>query len=414
MLLLYKIFLWLYRAAIAVSSLWNKKAAAWQQGRRGQWQRLKTTIPTPQPGQIRYWVHCASLGEFEQGRPVIEALKARDPNCIILLSFFSPSGYEPMKNYPLADAVCYLPMDGSRSASRFLDLLQPTQALFVKYEFWHFYLSALSHRKIPTILVSGIFREGQPFFAWWGHFFRKMLHRFDLLSLQDEDSLALLHAQGIAEKAIVTGDTRYDRVAAIAAEAIEIPLIEDFRGSNQLLIAGSTWPYDEHLLLSYLSHMPHDWKLVLAPHEIAPAHLAAIREAFGAECVFYSAYQKGMNARVLVIDNIGMLSSLYRYGTVAYVGGGFNRGGIHNVLEPAVFGIPVLIGPNYEKFREAVLLVRHGLAFPVQDESSFCRQMEMLSADASLREKLCADIHRQMKEQTGATAKILSLLPVAL
>ncbi|MBS1615716.1 MAG: 3-deoxy-D-manno-octulosonic acid transferase [Bacteroidetes bacterium] len=413
MLLLYRLFLWLYQAAIAISSLWNKKAGAWMRGRKGQWQRLAKQVPVSKAHQVRYWMHCASLGEFEQGRPLIEALKARDPGCVVLLSFFSPSGYEPRKDYPFADLVCYLPMDGPHAAARFLDFLQPTQALFVKYEFWYFYLNELSLRKIPSVLVSGIFRESQPFFAWWGLFFRKMLRLFSLLSLQDAHSLSLLQARGLAGKAVITGDTRYDRVATIASEARPIPIIESFRGDDKLIIAGSTWPEDERLLCSYLPHMPQGWKLVLAPHEIDTVHLSAIQEAFGKECIFYSAYKPGGQERVLVIDNIGMLSSLYRYGALACIGGGFNRGGIHNVLEPAVFGLPVVMGPNYQKFREAVELVRLGLAFAVADESSLYERLQLLTSDDALRERLAEAMSRQVVSQTGATAKILSLLPVA-
>jgi 3-deoxy-D-manno-octulosonic-acid transferase len=410
-LLLYCISLWLYRAAIAITSLWNEKARAWRRGRRGQWKKLREQIPAPLPGQHRYWMHCASLGEFEQGRPLLEALKAREPQCVIVLSFFSPSGYELRKNYEGADAVVYLPMDGPRNAARFLDIVQPAQALFVKYEFWHFYLKTLSGRGIPAILVSGAFRKGQPFFASWGAFFRKMLRRFSLLTVQDEGSLALLQSIGLGNKARLTGDTRYDRVASIAAAAKALPLIEAFKGDARLIIAGSTWPEDERLLRAFLPQMPDDWKLVIAPHEIHAAHLADIKAAFGEHCVFYSSFKPGAPEKVLVIDNIGMLSSLYRYGEIACIGGGFSRSGIHNVLEPAVFGLPVVMGPHFEKFREAAMLVQQGLAFAVHDEAGFSGRLAELVSHDALREKLAADIRAEVLRHTGATAKILALLP---
>jgi 3-deoxy-D-manno-octulosonic-acid transferase len=413
-LLLYRLFLWSYRAAIAITALWNEKARLWQQGRSRQWERLRAIVPPAQPGQRRYWVHCASLGEFEQGRPVIEALKARDAGCVVVLSFFSPSGYGQRKDYEGADAVVYLPMDGPRNAARFLNILQPTQALFVKYEFWHFYLKTLEARHIPSMLISGAFRAEQPFFQWWGGFFRKMLQRFSLLSVQDEGSLALLQSIGLGAKAQLTGDTRYDRVAAIAATAKDLPLIAAFKGKAKLLVAGSTWPEEERMLRAFLPQMPEGWKLVLAPHEIHAAHLEAIKAVFGEDCVFYSALTSGASEKVLVIDNIGMLSSLYRYGEIACVGGGFNRGGIHNVLEPAVFGLPVVMGPGYQKFPEAVMLAEQGLAFPVNDEAAFFRQLAALMADEGLRERLCAAMRAQVMQRTGATAKILALLPAAL
>ncbi len=413
MLLLYRLFLWLYRLGIAVSALWNEKARQWQEGRKGQWNQMGSKIPSSRPGQPRYWMHCASLGEFEQGRPIIEALKEHTPDCVVILSFFSPSGYEPRKDFPLADAVVYLPMDGPGNAARFLNMVQPTQALFVKYEFWHFYLKALSEHGIPALLVSGVFREGQPFFRAWGGFFRKLLSRFSVLTVQDEKSLALLQKIGLGDRAKLTGDTRYDRVAAIAAAARALPLIEAFKGEAKLLIAGSTWPEDEMMLRTFLPQMQKGWKMIVAPHELGDAHLEALKQTFGNEGVFYSQFQEGMEQRVLIIDNIGMLSALYRYGDIACVGGGFNRSGIHNVLEPAVFGLPIVMGPYYEKFPEAVNLVKGGYAFPVQDETAFCERLLALMNDDASRMRLSAALREEVQRHTGATAKILQLLPAA-
>jgi 3-deoxy-D-manno-octulosonic-acid transferase len=358
-------------------------------------------------------MHCASLGEFEQGRPVLEALKAKHPDCAIILSFFSPSGYEVRKSYAGADAVCYLPMDGPRNARRFLDIIRPDMVLFVKYEFWHYFLKELYMRQIPAMLVSGAFRESQPFFRWWGGFFRKILCRFSIITVQDAQSLHLLQHIGLENNVYLTGDTRYDRVVKIAAEARELPLIAAFKKEHKLIIAGSTWPEDERMLQAALKSIPAGWKLVVAPHEIHPSHLKRIRVLFGKACVFYSGLPEGIDANVLVIDNIGMLSALYRYGEIACIGGGYNTGGIHNVLEPAVFGLPVIMGPVYEKFGEAVQLAKNGFAFPAVDAASYADALRSLTADPAGLAAMQNLIRNYIKHQTGATAKILALLDSA-
>lgn len=409
MLLLYKAFLFLYEVGIEISSFWNEKARKWRRGRAGQWVKLRTGLAPKKPGEQRFWIHCASLGEFEQGRPVIEGLRTEQPGCSIVLTFFSPSGYEIRKDYDGADFVCYLPMDGTKAASRFLNVVQPDCALFVKYEFWYYYLESLHRRGIPTILVSGAFRMKQPFFKWWGGFFRSMLRRFSVLTVQDESSLALLQSIGL--QPVLTGDTRYDRVAEIAVEAKSFSLVEAFKGGGKILVAGSTWPEDEQVLHSLLATLPGDWKLIIAPHELDVAHLNSIANLFGNEMVFYSSLENATLARVLVIDNIGMLSSLYRYGEIAFVGGGFNRSGIHNVLEPAVFGLPVLMGPQYQKFSEAVALVEQGFAFPVADAAAANEMLAGLMRNDAARAALSARIKKYIRQQTGATAKILALLP---
>ncbi len=357
-------------------------------------------------------MHCASLGEFEQGRPVLERLREKYDDAFIVLTFFSPSGYEVQKDWDGADFICYLPMDGPRTAKRFVRIVQPSLTLFVKYEFWHYYLKELSERKVTTVLVSGAFRKSQSFFKPWGRFFRKMLLRFSLLTVQDKQSLALLEKIGL--RAELTGDTRYDRVAQIAETSKAFQLIELFRGGGKLIIAGSTWPEDEQMLRACLPHLPESWKLVLAPHEINEAHLQDIKNLFGDSCIFYSGFQSGTSAQVLVIDNIGMLSSLYRYGEIACIGGGYNRGGIHNVLEPAVFGLPVVIGPEYQKFTEAVAMVKKEFAFPAKDEDDYRSTLQNLTLDDDGRIALQGFIKTYIHEQTGATAKILALLPHAI
>lgn len=353
-------------------------------------------------------MHCASLGEFEQGRPVLEALRQQYPECKIVLSFFSPSGYEVRKAYPGADYISYLPLDGHKNARLFLDLVQPKLALFVKYEFWHYYLTELQARSIPTVLVSGAFRNDQIFFKWYGGFFRKMLKRFTLLTVQNRPSKELLERIGFAAE--ITGDTRYDRVVAIAMQAEEFILIEKFKAQSSVLIAGSSWPEDEIILQKSLSSFPENWKVILAPHEIDAAHLHSIKALFGDDCIFYSEFSGTSIAKVLVIDNIGMLSSLYRYGDIAYVGGGFNKGGIHNVLEPAVFGLPVVFGPVFGKFPEAVDLVENGFAFSVVDAAAFKKILAGLMADEQRRCLLQASLREHVKANTGATSKVMALI----
>ncbi len=411
--LMYLLALLLYRLAISITALWNSRARAWRQGRAGQWHHIMKALEHA-GDRRRIWMHCASLGEFEQGRPVLEALRQTHRNAFIVLTFFSPSGYEVRKYWDGADFICYLPMDGPRAARRFVKIVQPSLALFVKYEFWHFYLKELSRQKVFTVLVSGAFRKGQPFFRLWGGFFRKILSRFNLLTVQDKNSLRLLERIGLGTKAVLTGDTRYDRVAEIALAAVDFQMIEQFRDGDKLIIAGSTWPTDERMLKACVPLLPVGWKLIVAPHEINPAHLQEIKTQFGETSIFYSNYQAGISAKVLVIDNIGMLSSLYRYGEIACVGGGFSKSGIHNVLEPAVFGLPVVMGPEYQKFSEAVGLVKKGFAFPAKDEAAYLDILQNLISDHEGRESLQGFIKIYIQEHTGATAKILARLSQAL
>ena len=352
-LLLYNIFLLLYRAGIGCYSLFNSKAKKWIEGRK-QWP-LKM-IAALHPDEKRIWFHCSSLGEFEQGRPLIESLKQKYPQYKIVITFFSPSGYEVQKNYAGADYVFYMPLDNKRNAKRFIKLINPSLAVFVKYEFWYHYLEELHTKKIPTIIISAAFRKEQTFFSWYGKLFRSLLHCFNWIFVQDEQSKKLLEGIGFDKNVSVSGDTRYDRVSAIAKNKKDLPLAEKFKDNHKLLIAGSTWPDDEKILKACLSVLPDDWKLIIAPHEIDEAHIQSIQSLFINENVLYSSLIKNENSfdkKVLIIDNIGLLSSLFAYGEIAFIGGGFQKGGIHNVLEPAVFGFPVIFGPVFEKFVEA-------------------------------------------------------------
>ena len=350
-------------------------------------------------------MHCASLGEFEQGRPVLEAIRKQYPGYKIVLTFFSPSGYEVRQDYEGADYIFYLPMDGRRNAGAFLDAVNPSLVFFVKYEFWYFYLSEIKRRGIPSMLISAAFRKEQAFFNWYGGFFRKILHCFTDILVQDDASAQLLNGIGIQDRVVVAGDTRYDRVMEIADQARDLPVIASFKATHKVLIAGSTWPADETIVKAMLEVLPADWKVIVAPHEIDAAHLDQVQMLFGNEAIRYSAYEilPDPTKRVLIIDNMGMLSSAYKYGDTAFVGGGFNKGGIHNVLEPAAFGMPVMIGPVYHKFVEAVQLVHLGYVVVVTDVISAQKAFTALVSNKTIRSGLTVF----MRQQRGATARIM-------
>ena len=352
-------------------------------------------------------MHCASLGEFEQGRPVLEAIRRQYPQYKIVLTFFSPSGYEVRKNYEGADYIFYLPMDGRYNAKSFLDAVNPSLIFFVKYEFWYFYLSEIRRRNIPALLISAAFRKEQAFFKWYGGFFRKMLHGFTHILVQDNESALLLNTIGINKQVQIAGDTRYDRVLEIAAQARELPVIASFKAGQKILIAGSTWPADEAIIKDMLTALPSDWKVIIAPHEIDAPNMARVMALFGNDAVLYAAYQAhpDLAKKILIIDNIGMLSSAYKYGDIAFVGGGFDKGGIHNVLEPAAFGTPVIIGPVYQKFVEAVQLVTLGYVLSVTDAATAKQAFTKLMNDPAPR----TGISTFMRQQKGATDTIMKL-----
>ncbi len=408
-LFLYNIFLLLFAVGIRIAALFNAKAALWLKGRKGILDKIKNDLAAKD--EKRIWIHCSSLGEFEQGRPLIEAIKKQYPSYKIVLTFFSPSGYEVRKNYEGADYILYLPMDGASNARRFVELVNPALTIFVKYEFWYHYLNRLKKNNVPTVIISATFRKSQTFFQWYGGLFRKMLHCFDYLFVQDDESKRLLAAIGITNNVLVSGDTRYDRVAEISKTVKPLPLIEKFKGNGHLLIAGSTWPADERLLMEVINTLPPNWKLVIAPHEIDREHITAIDNSHASMAVLYSELEKEpVGYKVLIIDNIGMLSSLYSYGELAYIGGGFQKGGIHNVLEPAVFGLPVFFGPTYDKFIEAKALVSHQYAMPVRNAVDFNNLLQQLTQDNILRTSLQKSIRQYVSTQTGATARIMEIL----
>lgn len=351
------------------------------------------------------WVHSASTGEFEQAKPVIEAIRLAYPDHRVLGTFFSPSGYEAAKNYSGLDFRFYLPFDTRRNAQKMVAAVQPRLVIFSKYDFWYHHLQTISKAGVPLLLISAIFRPGQSFFKWYGGFQRTMLRRFRHLFVQDKTSLQLLHGQGI-EQCSISGDTRFDRVLAIRQHGAPIPLVAQFAANSPVLVAGSTWPGDEQLL----QQMPFAIKMVIAPHEITPDHISALQKAFPQSVLFSEAGAAPHlleNAQVLIINNIGMLSRLYQYATLTYVGGGFTPSGIHNTLEAAVWGKPVIFGPTHQKFREAQGLIDAGGGFSISTASNLQKTMENLLHNKAALEAASGAAEQYVQENSGATEGIM-------
>ena len=406
MKIFYNLGILIYVLTASLLSPFNSKARLWTRGRKGWEAALRKKIT---PGNTNIWIHCASLGEFEQGRPLIEAIKKANPEYKIVLTFFSPSGYEVRKNYNVADHVCYLPADTPWNARKFISLINPAAVIFVKYEFWDNYTSVLERNGIPLYLISGIFRENQHFFRWYGGFFRKILFRFRYIFVQDNKSMDLLKKIGLKNVA-VAGDTRFDRVAEIADSAKSIPQIERFKGEEKLFLAGSSWRQDEEIIARYINMNPKRMKWVLAPHEIDKPNIDRLEKLFTCEVARFSGFSdKSADARVLIIDNIGMLSSAYRYASIAEIGGGFGKG-IHNVLEAACWGIPVLFGPNHKKFREAVELLSLDGAKSFTSFEEFSEIIDYWLSDKNEYSKSAGNALKYVRDNAGATAKILSKL----
>jgi len=402
---LYKAGIIAWSFLVRTAALFNPKAKQFIRGRKNWRKNLASKIET---NASYIWVHCASLGEFEQGRPLIEEIKKRYPQYRILLTFFSPSGYEIRKNYDQADIVMYMPLDSPRNAKDFIRIAKPQKAFFIKYEYWYFFISELKKQNIPLYIVSAIFRETQPFFKknLQGRWYGKILHMPSHFFVQDEKSAQLLQSAGVS-RVTVSGDTRFDRVAAIAKAAKDIPLVEKFSSGNPLLIAGSTWKPDEELLTEYINS--HPLKMVVAPHEVTPANISQLEQLLKKPFIRFSkaAEVNPEEYQVLIIDSVGMLSSLYRYGTISYIGGGFGVG-IHNILEAAVFGLPVVFGPRYEKFREAVELKKEGGAFSVKTYEQMKEVLDGFLNDQLQLEKSSAACTAFVAKNTGSTNLIIT------
>jgi 3-deoxy-D-manno-octulosonic-acid transferase len=401
---LYNIGIRAYWCAIVVTSLFKPKAKKWLLGRKNIFKKLEKEVPK---GVI--WIHAASLGEFEQGRPLIESIKKKTPNQPILLTFFSPSGYEIRKNYPHADNIFYLPLDTKSNAKRFVSIVEPSLAIFIKYEFWHHYINELHLKNIPIYSISAVFRPNQTFFKPYGNWFRKILHRFEHIFVQNQSSLDLLLKNNI-KNASLTGDTRVDRVWDISQKAQQFPIIEAFSTQKPILVAGSTWEPDEVILADFCKkNTPLPFKIIIAPHEINAAHIDSILKMMPSNLnvIRYSDAKNHdvSEADILVIDNIGMLSSLYHYGKWAYIGGAFGSG-LHNTLEPIAFGLPVIFGKKYQKFEETNWLVEHGGGFTINDLEDFEKVIQQLQ-EADFYKNAAGKAAQYIEENRGATEKIL-------
>ena len=407
----YNLVIYMYLLGVAIYSRFNEKVRKMWHGEREAFKILREKVD---PNAKYVWFHAASLGEFEQGRPLMEQLRKDHPEYKILLTFFSPSGYEVRKNYEGADIITYLPLDTITNARRFLRTVRPVMAFFIKYEFWYNYLHILKHRNVPVYSVSSIFREDQVFFKWYGRQYGRVLNCFTHFFVQNEFSKDLLAKIGITN-ASVAGDTRFDRVLQIKEAAKQLPIVEAFvKDAPQVFVAGSSWPPDEEIFIKYFNEHKN-WKLIIAPHVIGEDHLIQIEKLLeGRKVIRYTEVEKMVNGQlsmvndyeVLIINCFGLLSSIYHYGQVAYVGGGFGVG-IHNLLEAAVWDVPVFFGPNNQKFQEAQGLKLSG-GFEINDYEEFAAQMDRFAADADYLQEQGRKAGHFVKGQSGATQKVLS------
>jgi 3-deoxy-D-manno-octulosonic-acid transferase len=405
MALLYKTGIFLFSLAVRFASLFNEKAKQFVRGRK-DW---KTNLKNRVEKDARYiWVHCASLGEFEQGRPVIEEIKNQFPEFKIILTFFSPSGYEIRKNYNEADIVSYLPLDTKTNARTFIDIVNPEKVFFIKYEFWYYYINELKKQNIPLYIISAIFRKNQHFFknTVWGKWYRKTLFKFEHFFVQNETSAELLKSIGL-NNISVAGDTRFDRVAAIAKAARKIEIVEKFKGDNLLIVAGSTWKPDEELLTEFINQSKNI-KFIIAPHEVSDTNVNRIHQLLKKAAISFSKITEPEtdNYDVLIIDSIGLLSSLYQYGNAAYIGGGFGVG-IHNILEAATFGMPIVFGPNYKKFKEAVDLISDGGAFAITKYNELELIFNRLISDEKFKNSASEISRNYVEKNVGSTKFII-------
>ena len=408
---MYNIVIYLYLCGVAIASIFNEKVRKMWRGER---EAVKVLRQKVDPNARYAWFHAASLGEFEQGRPLMERLRKEHPEYKILLTFFSPSGYEVRKNYEGADIICYLPLDTITNARRFLRTIRPEIAFFIKYEFWYNYLHILKHRNVPVYSVSSIFRPDQVFFKWYGRQYGRVLNCFTHFFVQNQISKDLLKTINI-ENVSITGDTRFDRVLQIKEAAKQLPIVESFTQNAKVFVAGSSWQPDEEIFLKYFEDKK-DWKLIIAPHVIGEDHLRQIESKLeGRKVVRYSVIANSQlstlnsqlqDAHVLIIDCFGLLSSIYHYGNVAYVGGGFGVG-IHNLLEAAVWNVPVFFGPNNKNFQEAQALKACGGGIEISSYNDFAQKMDHLIASPEDISRLGQVAGSYVSSKAGATEKIL-------
>ena len=408
MLFLYNLVISIAGFFLKIVALFSPKIKLFVEGRKNVFAILEEKI---KPSDKTIWFHSASLGEYEQGLPVIEKIKEKYPSHKIIVTFFSPSGYEVRKNNTVADVTVYLPLDSKSNAKRFLKLVHPEFVFFIKYEFWLNYLKELEKSKTPTYLISGIFRDSQMFFKWYGGFYRNALKAFTFFFVQNESSKQKIEAIGF-KNVVISGDTRFDRVAAILERDNKLDYIENFKNNQPAIVIGSSWPKDEALIAEYINQAPDNIKFIIAPHNIKTDQIAALKSLLTKSTVLYSEKEgKDLsNYNVFIIDTIGLLTKIYSYAAIAYVGGGFGNPGIHNILEPATFGIPIVIGPNFANFAEAVSLVELKGCIPVSTFSELKIVFDrLLNDDAFFKEKskICKSF---IEENKGATSTIMTTI----
>jgi 3-deoxy-D-manno-octulosonic-acid transferase len=405
MRILYKIGINIYFLLVLIASPFKEKARRWIKGRKGMWKKIKIAGGTDRDV---YWFHCSSLGEFEQGRPLIESIRKENPEIFVLLTFFSPSGYELRKNYTGADLVTYLPLDSPVNSWRFINIVKPAAVYFIKYEFWFYYLRNLKKKNVPVFLVSAKFREEQAFFKWWGRWYRKFLNYFSHFFVQEEVSSDLLKSLG-HNNVTISGDTRFDRVYQISQASRSYPGIELFKQNKIILVAGSTWDKDEEFLVRFINKSDENIKFILAPHEINSKKIYRLIASLEPPVVRFTDEDKShfTDARIMIIDTIGHLSSVYKYGNLAYIGGGFGSG-IHNILEAATYHLPVIFGPNHKKFTEANEMIQKEAAFVINDYNELNDKLEELLNDSSRLKKCSEKAGEYVKSRIGATQAIMN------
>ena len=408
MLFLYNLVISTAGFFLKIVALFSPKIKLFVEGRKNVFAILEKEI---KPSDKTIWFHSASLGEYEQGLPVIEKIKDKYPSHKIIITFFSPSGYEVRKNNNVADVTVYLPLDTKRNAKRFLKLVHPEKAFFIKYEFWLNYLKELETEKIPTYLVSGIFRDSQMFFKWYGGFYKKALIAFSYFFVQNESSKQKIEAIGF-HNVIVSGDTRFDRVNAILERDNSLEFIEKFKNNQTTIVIGSSWPKDEALLAEYINQAPEEVKFIIAPHNIKADQISSLKSQIVKSSILFSEKDDAdfANSQVFIIDTVGLLTKIYSYGTIAYVGGGFGNPGIHNILEPATFGIPIVIGPNYSNFAEAVQLVALKGCLVISNIEELKFNLDRLINDKNFLNEKSSICRKYIKDNIGASKAIMKIV----
>ena len=408
MLFLYNIITLLASQLLKIVALFSPKMKLFLDGRKTVFETLKNKLNS---SDKTIWFHAASLGEYEQGLPVIESIKEQFPKHKIIVTFFSPSGYEVRKNNIVADVTVYLPLDTISNAKQFIELVRPEMAFFIKYEYWPNYLNELKKNNIKTYLISGILRENQAFFKWYGGFYRNALKTFDYFFVQNESSKKLLQSIGFTNVK-VSGDTRFDRVVSILERDNSLDFIEQFKDNKTTIVIGSSWPKDENLLVNYIDQSSDDVKFIIAPHNIKAEQIQELKKSITKKTVLFSEKEKVQLSEfnVFIIDTIGILTKIYSYADIAYVGGGFGNPGVHNILEPATFGVPVIIGPNYSHFAEATALVNMDGCISIQNQVQLNEAFDLIiqNEDERLEKGHICSTFVQMNK--GATQTIMNYI----